>query len=294
MTPAQPAAAGPGLRAALVMAWRAGQAPLAGWMLTTIVAGIAPVAAAWLMRLVLDALAGGARQRELVGLILALALASGAQAVLPYLGQYLGAQSGRAVQRRASTELMTAVAGLTGLRRLEDPDYRDRLNLAEQVGQAGPGQVVMSLANIVQGAVTVSGFLVTVLLLSPLMAGVLVAATVPEIIIQLRLSRSRARVMRAMTHAERRQMFYSTLLSSHAAATEMRLFSLAPFFLRRMMAELAEIQKAGQRVDRRTLAGYALLGGLSAIVAGYGLWHQRGIPGLHAVRARCQREHRGR
>ena len=52
----------------------------------------------------------------------------------------------------------------------------------------------------------------------------------------------------------------------------MRLFSLAPFFLRRMMAELAEIQRAGQRVDRRTLAGYALLGGLSAIVAGYGLW----------------------
>ena len=130
------------------------QVPLAGWLLTTIVAGIAPVAAAWLMRLVLDALATGARQREPVGLILALALASGAQAVLPYLSQYLGAQSGRTVQRRASTELMTAVAGLAGLRRLEDPGYRDRLSLAEQVGQAGPGQVVMSLANIVQGAVT--------------------------------------------------------------------------------------------------------------------------------------------
>jgi ATP-binding cassette subfamily B protein len=254
------------------MAWRAGRAPLAGWTVITIVAGIAPVAAAWLMRLILDALADGARQRELVSLILALALAGGAQAVLPYLSQYLGAQSGRAVQRRASAELMTAVAGLAGLRRLEDPGYRDRLNLAEQVGQAGPGQVVMSLANIVQGAVTVSGFLATVLLLSPLMAGVLVAATIPEIVIQLRLARGRARVMRELTHAERRQMFYSSLLSSHAAATEMRLFSLAPFFLRRMMAELAEIQRAGQRVDRRSLAGYSLLGGLSAIVAGYGLW----------------------
>lgn len=246
--------------------------PLSGWMVSTILAGIAPVAAAWMMRLILDRLAGGARQRELVVLILALALASGAQAVLPYAGQYLGAQSGRAVQRRASAELMTAVANLAGLRRLEDPAYRDRLNLAEQVGQAGPGQVVMSLASIVQGAVTVSGFLATVLLLSPLMAAVLVAATIPEIVIQLRLSRGRAQVIRAMTHAERRQMFYSTLLSSHAAGTEMRLFGLAPFFLRRMMAELTEIQRAGQRVDRRSLAGYGLLGSLSAIVAGYGLW----------------------
>ena len=130
----------------------------------------------------------------------------------------------------------------------------------------------MSLASIVQSAVTVAGFLATVALLSPLMAGILVGATIPEIIIQLRLSSRRAQVMRALTPAQRRQMFYSTLLSSHAAATEMRLFRLGPFFLRRMMAELAEVQQAGQRVDRRSLAGYGLLGSLSAVVAGYGLW----------------------
>ncbi|HET7018613.1 MAG TPA: ABC transporter ATP-binding protein [Streptosporangiaceae bacterium] len=258
------------LRAALGLAWRAGWMPLSGWLLVTIITGIAPVAAAWLMRQILDALAYG--DRELVTLILALALAGGLQAVLPYVSQYLGAQSGRAVQRRASAHLMTAVAGVAGLRRLEDPGYRDRLNLAEQVGQDGPGQIVMSLAAILQSAVTVSGFLATVLLLSPLMAAVLVGTTIPEIIIQLRLSRDRAQVMRAMTPAQRRQMFYSSLLSDHAAATEMRLFRLGPFFLGRMLKELEELQQAGQRADRRSLAGYGLLGSLSAIVAGFGLW----------------------
>ena len=260
----------PALRSALGLAWRAGRMPLSGWMLVTIITGIAPVVAAWLMRQILDALADG--DRELVTLILALALASGLQAVLPYVSQYLGAQSGRAVQRQASAQLMTAVASVAGLRRLEDPGYRDRLSLAEQVGQAGPGQIVMSLAAILQSAVTVSGFLATVLLLSPLMAAVLVGATIPEIIIQLRLSRDRAQVMRAMTPAERRQMFYSSLLSDHAAATEMRLFRLGPFFLGRMMKELERLQQAGQCADRRSLAGYGLLGGLSAVVAGFGLW----------------------
>ena len=106
------------LRAALLLAWRAAPVALSGWMLITLIAGLAPVAAAWLLRQVLDALAYGPRHRELIALIVALALASGAQAVLPYVAQYLGAQSGRAVQRRASAELMTAVAGLGGLRRL--------------------------------------------------------------------------------------------------------------------------------------------------------------------------------
>jgi ATP-binding cassette subfamily B protein len=267
-----PGPRGTALRAALLLAWRAAPAALSGWMLITLIAGLAPVAAAWLMRQVLDALAYGSRHRQLFALIVILALASGAQAVLPYVAQYLGAQSGRAVQRRASVELMTAVAGLGGLRRLEDPGYRDRLNLAEQVGQAGPGQIVMSLASMLQSAVTVTGFLATVALLSPLMAGILVGATIPEIIIQLRLSSRRAQVMGALTPSQRRQMFYSELLSSHAAATEMRLFRLGPFFLRRLMAELAEVQRAGQRVDRRSLAGYGLLGSLSAVVAACGLW----------------------
>lgn len=262
----------PALRAALLMAWRAGPAALTGWLLLTLAGGIAPVAAAWLMRQVLNALAYGSRHRELITLIVALAVASGAQAVLPHVAQYLGAQSGRAVQRRASAELLTAVASLTGLRRLEDPGYRDRLSLAEQVGQAGPGQLAMSLAGVLQAAVTVSGFLATVALLSPVMAAILVGATIPEIIIQLRLSHQRAHVMRALTPAQRRQMFYSMLLSDHAAATEMRLFRLGPFFLGRMMAELAEVQEASRRMDRRSLAGYSVLGGLSAVVAGYGLW----------------------
>jgi Signal peptidase, peptidase S26 len=67
------------LRAALLLAWRAAPVALSGWMLITFIAGLAPVAAAWLLRQVLDALADGPRQRELFALIVTLALASGAR-----------------------------------------------------------------------------------------------------------------------------------------------------------------------------------------------------------------------
>jgi ATP-binding cassette, subfamily B, bacterial len=264
--------AAPTFRAALRMAWQAHRTALAGWLAIMLIAGIAPVAAAWLLRSILDTLAYGSRHTALALLVLGLAVAGGVQAILPYVGEYLSAQSGRAVQRHASMTLFAAVGRLSGLRRLEDPGYRDNLNMAQQVGQSGPGQVVSNLASMTQAAVTLGGFLITLLVLSPLMAVILVAATVPAIFVELGLARKRAVVMRGMSHAERRQFFYADLLSNYAAATEIRLFRLAPFFLRRMLDELTAIQRAGQRVDRRSLTGYTLLAGLSAVVAGAGLW----------------------
>jgi ATP-binding cassette subfamily B protein len=131
---------------------------------------------------------------------------------------------------------------------------------------------VSSLSGLVQSAVTLAGFAATLIVLSPVMAAVLAAAAVPEIFVELRLARQRAAIMRGMNHAERRQAFYADLLSNYAAATEIRLFGLAPFFLRRMLQELFAIQRATQRADRRALAGYALLGALSTVIAGAGLW----------------------
>lgn len=264
--------AAPTFRAALRMAWQAHRTALAGWLAIMLIAGIAPVAAAWLLRSILDTLAYGSRHTALALLVLGLAVAGGVQAILPYVSAYLSAQSGRAVQRHASMTLFAAVGRLSGLRRLEDPGYRDNLNMAQQVGQSGPGQVVSNLASMTQAAVTLGGFLITLLVLSPLMAVILVVATVPAIFVELGLARKRAVVMRGMSHAERRQFFYADLLSNYAAATEIRLFRLAPFFLRRMLDELTAIQRAGQRVDRRSLAGYTLLAGLSAVIAGAGLW----------------------
>jgi ATP-binding cassette subfamily B protein len=257
---------------ALRTAWLAGWAALTGAMLIPLTVGGLPVAAAWLMRSVLDTLAYGSRHADLTGIVVALAAIGGAQLILPYAAQYLSAQSGRATQRRSSAELFTAVGSLEGLRRLEDPRYRDNLFMAQQVSATGPGQVIASLAGMAQAVVTLGGFVATLVLLSPLMAAIVVAAAIPAIVVQLRLARQRATIMRGMSHAERRQAFYADLLSDHAAATEIRLFRLAPFFLRRMLAELAAVQRAGQRADRRTLAGYSLLGGLSAAIAGAGLW----------------------
>jgi ATP-binding cassette subfamily B protein len=253
------------------MPWRANRAVFGLQLLLTVVTGLAPVAASWLLRAVLDAVADG-RDGNLPWLVAGLALAGGAAGVLPYLGQYLTAQSGRAIKWVATAELFEAVGRLAGLRKLEDPVFLDRLNMAQRVSLSGPGQVFNCAVGVVQSALTMTGFLATLLVLSPILAAVLLAATIPGIFVEVGVARRRAAMLEGISHAERRQYFYANLLSSLAAAKEIRLFGLGPFFRRRMLDELRVIQQAGQQGDRRQAVGYSLLATLSALVAGAGLW----------------------
>jgi ATP-binding cassette, subfamily B, bacterial len=259
---------------AVRMAWRAQRGVFLLRLAITVVAGLAPVASAWLMRSVLDDIAEGRRSGSnapLVWIVLALAMASGLSAVLPNISQYLSAEFGRAIERLASSDLFAAVTRLSGLRRLEDPAFQDRLRMAQQAGRSGPSQVFTNGVGIVQATLTLVGFLITLIVLNPLMAGIVVVATVPEIYVQLAMSRRRADMIVGISHAERRQYFYSDLISSHAAAKEVRLFGLGTFFHRRMLAELTDIQRAGHTADRRELFAHTGLAMISAVVAGGGL-----------------------
>ena len=260
------------LAGVLAMAWRAHRVVFLLRLVLTMVAGLVPVAAAWLLRAILDDLAGHAPGADLMPLILAMAVAGGVAGVLPNITQYLSARSGRAFQRHAGLELFSSVTRLDGLRTLEDPSFQNQLSLAQQAGRSGPGIILTNGVGIVSSALTLAGFLVTLIVLSPLLAGIVVLATIPEMIAELGIARRRADMVAGLSHAERRQYFYANLLSSHAAAKEIRLFGLGVFFRNRMLGELRAIHRENERIDRRELVIYTLLGTLTAIVTGVGLW----------------------
>jgi ATP-binding cassette subfamily B protein len=260
------------LAGVITMAWRSHRVVFLIRLALTVLAGLVPVAAAWLLRAVLDTLAGPSPEAGLMPLIVALALVGAVSGILPNVSQYLSARSGRAFQRHGNVELFTAVTRLTGLRRLEDPGFQNQLSMAQQAGRSGPGMILAQGTGIVSSALTLAGFLVALIVLSPLLAGIVVAATVPELIAELGIARRRAEMVAGLSHAERRQIFYANLLSSHAAAKEIRLFRLGPFFQGRMLEELRAVQRENERVDRRELGIYTLLGTLTALVTGGGLW----------------------
>ncbi len=259
------------LSAALALAWRAHRGAFAGLLAVAVLTGLAPILTAWLLRAVLDLVAGHRGHAELVRLVVALGAASAATAVLPGTTKYLSAQAGRAVQRYATARLFTAITALAGLRSLEDPAFQDRLRFAQQSGSAGPGQVLSGGIAVLQAAVTMGGFLATLALLSPVMTVVLAVAAVPASWLERGVARRQAALMRGITHGQRRLFFYANLLSSGPAAKEIRLFRLGGFFRERMLSELDEVQRASTRGDRRVLAVDAVLAATGALVTAGGL-----------------------
>ncbi|MBE1492615.1 ABC transporter ATP-binding protein [Plantactinospora soyae] len=259
-------------RTAAGLAVRAAPQSLAGLLALTVAAGLAPVGAAWLTRLVLDGLVGGMADRTLVWLAGALAVAGIATVVLPMLSRYAQTELGRQVRLAAVDRLYRALhQRLRGLTKLEDPPFHTRIQLAQQFGSSSPGDLVTNGTGIGRDLLTTGGFMVTLWVVNPWLLLAVAVAALPTIRAELLLSRLRTATMWRIGHANRRQHFYANLLSMPREAKEIRLFGLGAFFRARMLAELRSANADSRSVDRRDLKVQSMLALLGAAVAGGGL-----------------------
>ncbi|MEV0135810.1 ABC transporter ATP-binding protein [Dactylosporangium sp. NPDC050688] len=254
--------------AALALAWRARPALLAGYVAARLLAGALPAVAAWLTKVAIDRVVAGGASEAVLPVAGALAAAGLLAALGPPVMRYTQAELGRAVAVVAKDRLYAAVGRFTLLRTLEDPAFRDRLRLAEQAGNGGPGQVVDSVLGVAQSVVTLAGMAGALVVVSPWLAAGLVAAAVPALVAELRLSRRRAALTYTLSPAERRELFYSDLLTDLSAAKEIRLFGAGPLLRHRMLAELRTVNAGHRRLDRTELGSQVGLAALSALLAG--------------------------
>ncbi|MEU1054274.1 ABC transporter ATP-binding protein [Streptomyces sp. NPDC005876] len=257
--------------AACSLAVRAAPGPLALYTALTLTGGLLPVVIAWLTKLVLDQLAGGAALGTLTGLGAGLALCGLVAGVTPQVTRYLRAAIDREAGLVAQDRLFTAVEGFAGLGWFEDPRFLDRLRLAQQSAGTAPALAVDGVLGMVRAAFTITGFLGSLLLLSPLMTVLVLASGVPTLIAEIALSRRRARMFWDIGPVERREFFYSQLLSSVEAAKEVRLFGAGAFLRQRMLTERRTANAAKRAMDRREVLVQAGLGLLAAAVSGGGL-----------------------
>ncbi|MDG6107215.1 ABC transporter ATP-binding protein [Dactylosporangium aurantiacum] len=253
---------------ALTLARHAAAAHIAGYLALSVLGGLAPLAVAWLGKLVIDRLAGPVRWLDMVGLTVALAGAGVAAAVVPPAVRYVRAESDRRVNLLAVEHLYASVDRFVGLRRFEDPAFLDRLQIARASGVNSPGMVVDGGLGVLRSLLTVVGFAGALLVLGPGVTAAVLLSAAPALAAEIALSRRRAAVVAEVGQAERREMFYSTLLTSPQAAKELRLFGAGPYLWRRMLAEIRTIDGAHRRIDRRELVLQGGLAVLGAAVAG--------------------------
>ncbi|GAA0900332.1 hypothetical protein GCM10009557_76440 [Virgisporangium ochraceum] len=255
--------------AAVALAWRASRWGVTGLVVLNLLGAAGPVVATWLTKLVIDGLVGGAG--PLGWYAVGLGAVGLVAAVTPHAVRYVRAELGRRVGVRSRDELMSAVGRFVGLGRFEEPAFVDRLRLAQRAGVSSPNGVLDGAVGVLGACLALVGFLGSLLVLSPLMAGIVVVAAAPAFAAQLVVARRRAAAMWDIGPVERREFFYLTLLSSVEAVKELRVFGTGSLLRQRMLADRRTADAALRRVDRHELRTQALLVLLSAGVAAGGL-----------------------
>jgi ATP-binding cassette, subfamily B, bacterial len=234
------------------LALASGRLLLAWYVAIAVIAGSAPVAAAWLTKLIIDVLT--APEAAPIATILLLALMLGVTGIVIELAspvrQYLERELDRRIAVNTQANLYRAVNRFPGLARFENPRQLDRIQLAQQGSHTAPGQIVRSSTGAVQAILTLGGFFASLAVLSVPLTLFLIAAGVPTLAAQLKLSRRRAQMFATITPFGRRRLFYSRLLTEVSAAKEIRLFGLGEWLRQKMLDEQLKTNHEQRRTDR--------------------------------------------
>ncbi len=268
----------PGLLPALRLPLRAAPAVLFCYLVCALAGSALPVLSAWLTKLILDGmLTAGAR--DIVDLGIALGAVGLLSAAIPFVSQFLSDEQERKVGLLAQDKLFSAVDGFVGIGRYEDPDFLDRLRLAQQTAMNDPGSVVESFLGIVRSLTVIIGFLGTLWFLNPWMAGLVLLSGVPTMVSEIIMSRRRARMLRKITPSERREAVYRQLLTDVVAAKEIRLFGSGSFFRTRMLRQHRKVNKAKRAMDLKEMRLQLVMSLLTAAVSAGGLLWAVGAAG---------------
>ncbi|MEU6788882.1 ABC transporter ATP-binding protein [Nonomuraea angiospora] len=253
-----------------LLCWRAGPVLAVSQLVATVLAGLLPSATVWATKLLVDGLAAGRPERVLapVAGLVVLGLVAG---VLPQLTGYLRGETDRRLDLLLQDRLYTRVNTFHGLSRFENPVFLDELRMAAQATGNAMGPITSGLFDLGRNVIALTGLLIALAVLSPLMAGLVALAALPVLAARMSLEKRRIKMIAGQSAAARRQIFYSSLITDVEAAKEVRLFGLGDFLKRRVLGELAVLQSGERRLDRREALTQSALAALSAAVSGAGL-----------------------
>ena len=121
----------------------------------------------------------------------------------------------------------------------DTPSYHDTLHRAQQEASFRPLQILGNFMSIGGSAVSIAGVVAMLLTASPWVIVVMVAAVVPGFVVRLYKARRIYAFRRENTQLYRLTSYYGSLLTSRAAAPEVRTYRLAPQARRHAALHLA-------------------------------------------------------
>lgn len=264
---------GPRLVAAWGVCWAGGPGLVAAAAALSLVIGPVASVTAWSTKLMVDGLIFHRPGPVVAGAVAALTVAGLVGTIAPSVDRYLQSELARRMGVVINDRLFTAIGSFQGLARFENPRVLDQIRAAQQSASMAVEPATTGLFSVLTNVISLVGVLVTVWLLAPVMAAILLAAAVPVMLAQLSLSRRYARMVVETSTQVRQQILFSSLISDLRAIKETRLLGLVEFFKQRMLGAQQSANAAKRGVDRRELTVESSLALLSAVIASGGtMW----------------------
>lgn len=221
----------------LRLVWRTSPALTSLLAACTLVAGLAPAAAAYVARLVVDyVIAAAAGDLEARGLAL---VSIGAEAVL--VGAVLA--SGRGILFAQALLKAKLAHGVTrsildkavdlGLSDIEDPALHDRMEEARREATVRPLSLVSRAFTLARHAIALAGYAGLLAQLSSWAVLALIIAGIPAFLTEARFSQEGFRFFRRHTPENRERHYLETMLTREDFAKEIRFFGLGKLFVER-------------------------------------------------------------
>ncbi len=241
-----------------------------GWMSAsaclTVLQGAMPVAAVWLMKLIVDAVAEGISGADRgdafghVAFLIAMAGVVGLVSVLLRSAQTVVDEGLGHVVTDHVTDLIHAQSVAVDLEYYENPAYQDTLFRVQQEAPYRPTSIVKHLTTTGQALVSLVGMAAFLLTLHWAVGLVVIAAAIPAGVVRFYFSGKLYSWKRRRAAVERQASYAHWLLTDSQHAKEIRLFGLGAHLRtwytelrRRLRGELLGL--AGRRSTAEALAG---------------------------------------
>lgn len=252
-------------------------------LLLEVISGIIPLLLAWLTKWLVDEVAlvlnqGAIDQGAIDGippiLLWIVALQASlfiASLILEVLLPFFKAELTRRLQLEADRRILGDLTAIDGLYYFENPRFYNKIQMAARGLTSGPGQLLEQLMGLLRQTITVVSFIGVLIVLSPLLAVIVVLASVPYLYIQLKFGHQRFMMMMRHTPQERLQSYLRNLLLTPDTIKEIQSYQTRTYLLDRYLTTTRTVLDAHRQQDQREVRWRVALHTISGVVSGAAL-----------------------
>lgn len=235
-------------------------------VILNLIIGIAPLAELWLLKLLVDTIAtisltgslfdflkhllNPARFISLFTVIGLMALVRIALGIFEPTRRFLQAELGDLLSRDINLKILQKVNSFPDITLFETPEYYDKLQKAQQEAGYRPLQMLTHASEMLKTTIALAGVTVMLVLFQPILVIVLVALTVPYLLVQVRNQTESWNVQSWEVPEVRRMRYFARVLTDAYEAKEIRVFGLHNFFLNLYTEKFKEFHTRHKKLRR--------------------------------------------